>query len=56
MDTIGASHGLSSFIIHPDYVIERRARRVYEQLLGFLAEECAAKKLWQPLPRRSRTR
>ena len=51
MESIAESHALTSFIVHPDYVIEDRARRVYEQLLGLLAEECAAKNLWQPLPR-----
>ena len=43
MDCVAASHGLTSFIIHPDYVAEDRTRRVYEQLLEFLSEECAAK-------------
>jgi len=51
MDCIVSSHGLASFIIHPDYVIEDRARRVYERLLEFLTEECVVKKFWQPLPR-----
>jgi hypothetical protein len=51
MECVAASHGLTSFIVHPDYVTEDRARRVYEHLLEFLAEECAAKKLWRPLPR-----
>lgn len=51
MDCIASSHGLTSFIVHPDYVIESRARRVYEGLLELLGEECSAKKLWQPLPR-----
>ncbi|HWX39251.1 MAG TPA: hypothetical protein VNY09_08400 [Candidatus Sulfotelmatobacter sp.] len=51
MNSIVSSHGLTSFIAHPDYMIEDRARRVYEQLLEFLTEECIAKKLWQPLPR-----
>lgn len=51
MDSITASHGLTSFIVHPDYVVEDRARRVYEKLLAFLTEECSARKLWQPLPR-----
>lgn len=50
MKSVLASHGLTSFIIHPDYVADDRARRVYEQLLMFLSEECAGKKLWQPQP------
>jgi hypothetical protein len=37
--------------VHPDYVIERRARVVYENLLQYLSELCKRAKLWQPLPR-----
>ena len=48
---IAASNGLATFIIHPDYVIERRARWVYENLLQYLSEYCHEKKIWQPLPR-----
>ena len=48
---LSASNGLASFIIHPDYVIESRERRVYENLLKYLSEICSRAKLWQPLPR-----
>lgn len=51
LDCIDASHGLASFIVHPDYVIDRRGREAYEALLQHLAKHCAGKKLWQPLPR-----
>jgi hypothetical protein len=51
IESIGSSHGLASFIVHPDYVIEARARGVYEQLLQHLSELCSRKKLWQPFPR-----
>jgi hypothetical protein len=51
LDCIAASNGLASFIVHPDYVIERRARSVYESLLQYLSEFCIEKKFWQPLPR-----
>ena len=30
-------HGLISFIVHPDYVIEQRAQDTYKALLGHLA-------------------
>jgi hypothetical protein len=33
---IAARHGLVSFIIHPDYVIDRRAQETYRALLAFL--------------------
>jgi len=51
LDCIASSNGLAMFIVHPDYVIEPRARRVYENLLEYLSERCSRTKLWQPLPR-----
>jgi hypothetical protein len=51
LDFIASSNGLATFIAHPDYVIERRARDVYENLLQYLSEFCSRKNLWQPLPR-----
>lgn len=51
IDSLAASHALISFIVHPDYVIERRARQVYENLLQYLSDSCSRAKLWQPLPR-----
>ena len=38
LDFIASSNGLATFIVHPDYVIERRARDVYENLLQYLSE------------------
>ncbi len=51
LDFIASSNGLATFIAHPDYVIERRERDLYEDLLQYLSEFCGRKKLWQPLPR-----
>ena len=51
LDYIATSNGLAAFIVHPDYVIDRRARRLYEDLLQHLAELCSHAKIWQPLPR-----
>jgi hypothetical protein len=51
LNCIASSNGLASFIVHPDYVIDRRARSVYENLLQYLSELCNRTKLWQPLPR-----
>ena len=51
LDTIVSSNALATFIVHPDYVIDPRARRVYENLLQYLSELCIRAKLWQPLPR-----
>jgi len=44
-------NGLISFIVHPDYVVEPLARKVYLNLLGHLARLVADHKLWATLPR-----
>jgi hypothetical protein len=43
-------HGLVSFIIHPDYIVSARARRTYEELLGYLASLRGEKGVWLPTP------
>jgi hypothetical protein len=43
-------HGLISFNVHPDYVIELRARRIYEQLLQHLGELRRETGIWTALP------
>jgi hypothetical protein len=43
-------HGLASFIVHPDYVNEPRARATYESLLTHLALLRQQGKLWMALP------
>jgi hypothetical protein len=48
---IHAKNGLSSFLVHPDYIIEPRARGVYESLLRFLAEQRQKLNFWTTLPR-----
>ncbi len=47
---IAETHGLASFIVHPDYIIERRARAVYQALLEHLAEMRDQRALWIALP------
>jgi len=44
------NHGLISFITHPDYLIEKRARSVYCQLLDYLRQTIDDNNLWAPLP------
>jgi len=44
-------NGLMSFITHPDYLIERRARKVYESLLNYLRQMMNREKIWAALPR-----
>jgi hypothetical protein len=43
-------NGLISFLTHPDYLVERRARDVYESLLDYLRQMVAREKLWATLP------
>lgn len=43
-------NGLMSFITHPDYLIDPRARTVYESLLAYLEEMAAREKIWMALP------
>jgi hypothetical protein len=49
-DLIRAKHGLISFLTHPDYLIERRARNVYRDLLRHLTALRDDGKVWIPLP------
>jgi hypothetical protein len=43
-------NGLMTFITHPDYLLEPRAREVYRQLLGYLRELRKASNVWTTLP------
>jgi hypothetical protein len=51
IELIMAKHGLISFIIHPDYIIDRRERATYEMLLACLQGLKAERNVWMPLPR-----
>jgi hypothetical protein len=48
---ITEKHGLISFIVHPDYIIENRARDTYQTLLEYLARMRSDGKTWLALPR-----
>lgn len=50
IDLITGKHGLISFIVHPDYVINSRARCIYEQLLNRLRELRKEKSIWFATP------
>ena len=39
-----------SLLTHPDYLIERRERRVYESLLDYLRQLITREKIWAALP------
>jgi hypothetical protein len=44
-------HALLTFLVHPDYVIERRPQSAYCQLLERLRQAAAQHNCWLPLPR-----
>ena len=50
LDLIRQRNGLMSFIAHPDYLIDRRARKIYEALLDHLRQMIAREKIWATLP------
>jgi hypothetical protein len=50
IEEIAARNGLIMFITHPDYLIESRAREVYVQLLGHLADRRARGGMWFARP------
>jgi len=43
-------NGLISFISHPDYLIEARARSVYVKLLGYLQDMARRERIWVTVP------
>jgi len=47
---IRQQHGLISFIVHPDYIIDQSARRVYTELLCYLHELRSKGGTWIALP------
>jgi hypothetical protein len=48
---ITEKHGMASFIIHPDYVVEPRTQNTYKSLLAYLADLRSKGKTWIALPR-----
>jgi hypothetical protein len=47
---ITQKNGLVSFIVHPDYIMEKRAQGTYRALLEHLAQMRADGKTWIALP------
>jgi hypothetical protein len=43
-------YGLMTFLTHPDYLVESRARGVYRDLLRHLRARVDARRLWHALP------
>jgi hypothetical protein len=50
MDSIVAKHGLVSFIIHPDYTMERKRQDLYRDLLQMLKRYGDERNVWLALP------
>jgi hypothetical protein len=50
IQVVVSHHGLISFNIHPDYLLERRAITVYRRLLEHLRETTEREFLWRALP------
>ena len=44
-------HGLASFIVHPDYIVEEREQGIYKELLAYLAKLRKEQNIWIALPR-----
>jgi hypothetical protein len=51
IDLILEKNGLISFIVHPDYVIEKKSQDTYKSLLAYLAQIRSEGKIWLTLPR-----
>ncbi len=47
---IREKHGLISFVVHPDYIIDDAPRRVYIELLQYLCELRSQGEIWMALP------
>lgn len=47
---IRQNHGLISILVHPDYVMERRAREVYLGLLRYISELRDRRQVWAATP------
>ncbi len=50
-DVLLDGHGLMSFLIHPDYVIQPRAQDVYKELLAYLNRLRSDYAIWVALPK-----
>jgi hypothetical protein len=51
LNAITRAHGLASFLVHPDYLIDRRARNTYQALLEHLVLMREERKIWIAPPR-----
>lgn len=50
VEMILAHHGLISFIVHPDYIVRDRERRVYRSLLEYISQLVEEHCVWSAFP------
>jgi hypothetical protein len=50
-DLILEKHGLLSFIVHPDYIMEKKSQDTYKSLLEYIVPMRSDGKIWVALPR-----
>jgi peptidoglycan/xylan/chitin deacetylase (PgdA/CDA1 family) len=50
LDMVLEAHGLASFLVHPDYVIEKEARKTYKSLLEHLCSIRLKQNVWIARP------
>jgi hypothetical protein len=50
LEIVMQGHGIASFIVHPDYIQDRRCRGVYRELLALLNELGCRRNLWLTMP------
>ncbi len=50
LELIRQRNGMMSFIAHPDYLINRKNRSVYESLLDYLRQMITRENIWAALP------
>jgi hypothetical protein len=50
IDLILEKHGLLSFNVHPDYILDEPFRGLYRELLQHLRQVCADRNIWIALP------
>ncbi len=51
IDLIIEKHGLASFNVHPDYLVERKALQGYTNLLQYLSGIRSERRFWMAVPR-----
>jgi predicted ATP-grasp superfamily ATP-dependent carboligase len=49
LELIIEKHGLASFNIHPDYLVEEKARKVFANLLEYLSQIRCERRVWMAL-------